>query len=95
MIDRLLKAGIDINRTAGDKRQADEKAYFFPKGSTPLDLALISEHESKNPVEKKNWKALATALSQRGGVTKTFQEYVKGFHVLKGDSKPGSSKIMR
>lgn len=93
MIERLLKAGIDINRTTGDKRQAAGFAYFFPKGSTPLDLALISAHESKNADRQKEWKALAGELKQRGAISKTFTEYVKGFSVLKGDSKPGSSKI--
>ncbi len=93
MITRLLKAGLDINRTTGDKRQADGFAYFFPKGSTPLDLALISAHEAKNADRQKEWKTLAAELKQRGAISRTFNEYVKGFSVLKGDSKPGSSKI--
>jgi ankyrin repeat protein len=93
MIDRVMKAGLDINRPTGDKRQAEGFAYFFPKGSTPLDLALIAAHESKNPNQEKAWKALASELKQRGGYSATFDEYVKGFSVLKGDSKPGSSKI--
>jgi ankyrin repeat protein len=93
MVARLLKAGLDINRTTGDKRQAEGFAYFFPKGSTPLDLALISAHEAKNADRQKEWKTFAAELKQRGGVSRTFNEYVKGFSVLKGDSKPGSSKI--
>lgn len=93
LIDRLLKAGIDINRTTEAKRQAEGLAFFYPKGSTPLDIALIAEHESKDPIRQKEWKSLATELKQRGGYSRTFEEYVKGFKVLKGDSRPGGSKI--
>jgi ankyrin repeat protein len=93
MVDRLVKAGLDINRTTGAKQQAMGHAYFFPKGSTPLDLALIAAHESKDPNLEKGWKGLASNLKQRGGISRTFEEYVKGFKTLKGDSKPGSSKI--
>jgi hypothetical protein len=93
MIDRLLDAGMDINRPTEEKRQAEGQAYFFPKGSTPLDLARIAEHESKDPDRQREWKSLATALRQRGGISRTFEEYVQGFKSLKGDSKPGSSKI--
>ena len=75
------------------KRQAEGLAYFYPKGSTPLDIALIAEHETKDPNRQKDWKSLASALHQRGGISKTYEEYVKGFKVLRGDSKPGSSKI--
>lgn len=93
LIDRLLKAGIDINQSTATKRQAEGMAYFYPKGSTPLDIARIAAHETKDPTQQKAWKNLATNLHQRGGISKTYEEYVKGFTVLKGDSKPGSSKI--
>ena len=93
LLDRLLRAGIDINQPTLTKRQAAGLAFFYPKGSTPVDLALISGHESKDPARQRDWKSLANVLAQRGGISKTYEEYVKGFKVLKGDSKPGSSKI--
>ncbi|MFN8398035.1 MAG: ankyrin repeat domain-containing protein [Bacteroidia bacterium] len=93
MIDRVLKAGIDINRTTNAKHQAQGKSYFFPKGSTPLDQALIAEHECKDPNDAKAWKALGNAIAQRGGISKTFEEYVKGFKAVKGGSRPMPSKI--
>jgi ankyrin repeat protein len=95
LVEALLQAGLDINRTTGAKRQAEGQAYFFPKGSTPLDLARIAEHESKDPALQKEWKNLAAALKQRGGVSKTYYEYVKGFKAVQGGGSPpgGGSKI--
>jgi ankyrin repeat protein len=96
LIERLLKAGIDINRTTMVKRQAEDQAYFYPKGSTPLDLVRIAEHESKDPNVQKELKALAANLKQHGAISKTYDEYVKGFSVMKGANKTsGGSKISR
>jgi ankyrin repeat protein len=92
LIERLLQAGIDINRATADKRQAEGLAYFYPKGSTAMDIALIAEHETKDPARQKAWKNLANTLHQRGGISKTYTAYVKGFHNMKGAGVPVGSK---
>lgn len=93
LVEQLLGRGLDVNSTIADKKQAEGKAYFFPKGSTTLDLALISEHECKNELEKKGWHNLAAFLKSKGGISRTYEEYVKGFKVMKGAKGSGSSKI--
>ena len=93
LVDRLIKAGLDLNGLTNDKHQADAKGYFFPKGSTALDIAMISEYEAKDNFIKKEWKGLAAALKQRGAISRTYKQYVKGFNVMKGPKAGGGSKI--
>lgn len=92
LVDALLRAGLDINRATSVKQQAENMPYFFPKGSTPLDIALISEHEQKDPQAKAAYKSMAASLKGRGAISKTFQEYVEGFKSMKGGGAPPSSK---
>lgn len=93
LLTKLAGQGLDINATIADKKQAEGKPYFFPKGSSSLDIALISEHECKADWEKKEWHALAGLIRNQGGISKTYEEYVKGFKVMKGAKGAGSSKI--
>lgn len=93
LIDKLIQLGLDINAPTNAKQKAEDKAYFFPKGSSALDIARISEYEAKDSFIKKEWKGMITALKSRGARSFTFDEYVKGFKVMKGPKSGGSSKI--